>query len=153
MIPLVTLPLQTLSSDVTLNGRHSECAYNISLWLLSRKRAVEKWSPQSSPSKVCRSPVPKIRKRAQSRLECTETRTEPSVGQQLPTRGENTSNLNDSGISAFQLTADEIGAWDALTEDLNMYILHCHKNNTAQPTINIRFSQGDQANPTREVTM
>ena len=121
----------TQTSDVTLNDRHSECAYNLPLWLLCRKRAAEKRSPQSSPTKVCRSPAPKIRRRARSRLESTETRAEPLVVQQLPTRGENTSNLKDSSISAFQLTSDEKGAWDALTEELNMYMLHGIKTTQA----------------------
>lgn len=75
----------SLMSDGSLDGRHSECAYNIPLWALCRKRAAEKRSPRSSPSKVCRSPAPKIRRRARSRLEGSKMETEPFVVPQPPT--------------------------------------------------------------------
>ncbi len=42
----------SLTSDEPVDGRHSEYAHNVPLWLLCRKQAAEKRSPRSSPLKI-----------------------------------------------------------------------------------------------------
>ena len=68
-----------LTSESSDQRRHTECEVTDPLLRLAgRKRAASRQSPRSSPSKACRSPAPKIKRRARTGLEGTSRVTPPS---------------------------------------------------------------------------
>ncbi len=118
----------SLTSDSSDLRRHTECEVtDPSLRLAGRKRAAGRRSPCSSPSKACRSPAPKMKRRARSGLEGVSEVTAPSSPTYpQPSRPDHHIRPHNLDLRSFQLSPTEEGAMRKLREELDTYILQKH---------------------------
>ena len=116
-------------------SRHSECAVlDPSLRLAGRKRVVGMRSPCSSPQKSCRSPIPKIRRRARTGLEGNPRQDIPSPIHIQPNRQHHNAHTHTLTLQSFKLSQTEENAFEELREDLDTYILQKYTHSLTQNT-------------------
>ena len=117
-------------------SRHSECAVlDPSLRLAGRKRVVGMRSPCSSPQKSCRSPIPKIRRRARTGLEGNTRQDIPSPIHIQPNRQHHNAHTHTLTLHSFKLSQTEENALEEeLREDLDTYILQKYTHSLTQNT-------------------
>ena len=116
-------------------SRRSECAVlDPSLRLAGRKRVVCMCSPCSSSQKSCRSPIPKIKRRARTGLEGNTKPYIPSPIHIQPNRQHHNPHTHTLTLESFKLSQTEETSLEELREDLDTYILQKYTHSLTKNT-------------------
>ena len=108
---------------------HSECLSDCPPKAAHRKRTASRNSPHSTPSKMYRSPAPKVRRRERTGLEGkthSTYQTELTEQHHHPTRYTQRNTLE---LASFQQSASEEAVLQTLREQMDLYVLlqyHVH---------------------------
>ena len=117
-----------LTGDGTVRQRHTECVVmDPALKLAGGKRFADMRSPCSSPSKVCRSLAPKMKRRSRTGEEGMSELPGPcSTSLPHPNRQQQHHQTNNLQLQSFQLSHTEQSALKKLRQELDTYIMQKH---------------------------